>query len=107
MIIVFRVIEGWGRGIAQFQGTRLGVLLLHSLKIHVLPVTAGAVLHLAGNGIHAGFDVERAGQVHKEDVSATTVGHSRAPHAHRRLGDVQGILFRMNRDVVSYPGHEF
>ena len=106
MIVVFGIIEGWGGGIAQFQGARLGILLLCGLKIHILPVSAGAVLHLAGHGVHAGLDVERAGQINKEDVAAAAVGHTGAPHTHRRLGDVQGILLRMNRDIVAHPGHK-
>ncbi len=106
-MVIFRVIEEWGRGITQFQSTRLGILLLYGLKIHVLPVSAAAVLHLAGHWIHARLDVERAGQIHKEDVTASAIGHTRAPYAHWSLGNVQGVLFILDRDVVAHPSHKF
>ena len=45
MVVILRVIKGWGAG--------LGIGLLNSLKIHVLPISIGAELYFAGHGVHA------------------------------------------------------
>ena len=104
--VVFGVLNDGGGGVAQHQGACGGCLLHGRVEVHVHPAAVFPILHLRGDIVLAGLDVEAARQVYKEDVARAAVGGAAAPHAHGGLRDALGLGVGIQVYVLAHPFHQ-